>query len=116
MAATKPRLSKLGTLLDKMLDQADSWELHPHAGHHRLILYKNTGHTLELKDKTIDFMMPCLTEYDNEILYPKGAEIYKQLTNGTKKSADKRESSRRSKFRTETYRSIMRSIMGVDRE
>lgn len=107
------RLTKLGRLLDKMLDNPESWTLY---GTQDVIRHSASGWFLKVTlEHELEFPnWPALTNEDKAALYPKAVAVKKHL--GTKKTTDgyNKDRNRRYRNRRHIYNSIIRSVMGVE--
>lgn len=114
MKERKPKLSKLGTLLDKMLDQEDSWVTYEYDTTKYLNHPRSCVYLQLLNDGFVDTADACLTENDKLLLTDKTRNLYAK-----KKMTDvARESRARAKMkaakRTLEYRRIMKNVLGVE--
>lgn len=114
MKERKPKLSKLGTLLDKMLDQEDSWVTYEYDRHKYLNHQRASVYLQLLEDGTIDTADACLTENDKLLLTEKTRNLYIKKKRFDASAEARTKAKIKSARRTQEYRRIMKNVLGVE--
>lgn len=115
-AEKKPRLSKLGKLVEKMLEQEDSWALYKGAvGAH--LKHTPSSWVIRVEPGSLfDFPnFPSLSPTDQEHLYPLAKEVWDKKMGDRNKVDTAAQRNIRYNNRKHIYSSIMRSVLGVDK-
>lgn len=107
------RLTKLGKLVDKMLDNSEGWTLYPPQD---MLRHSTSGWFLKVTvECDLDFPnFPALTKVDKAALYPKARALKERLQTERTYEAYAADRNKRYRNRKHIYNNIMRSVLGIE--
>lgn len=111
----KPRLTKFGQLIDKMLDNEENWEIYENS-YENSLKYKPLHYVFLCVEDENSFDLtyaPCFTNDDKAILYTKALALHDKMNKKESKPVKDPQKKQKQKNRTRYHRMILKDIMGI---